>query len=159
MNTNRTRARRTFVRFCHTVLAVMVCTLPCGLATVAAQEGDEPHLRLEAGGPTSYVTALAFSPDGRTLYAGSWDKIVRVWRLDDAMGEFRLDPAAWRVPIGPGLDGAINAIAVSADGNWIAAAGKAVVSGAAGFRQSGRVLPVVGGMTAPGFTSPARAAA
>ncbi len=116
-----------------------------GSSAFAADDG-EPLLRLEAGGPTSYVTALAFSPDGKTLYAGSWDKTVRVWRLN-AQGEFQLNPAAWRVPIGPGLDGAINAVAVSSDGRWLAAAGKAIVQGAADFRNPGRVLPTVGGMT------------
>ncbi len=30
----------------------------------------EPLVRLEAGGPTSFVTALTFSPDGKLLYAG-----------------------------------------------------------------------------------------
>ena len=60
--------------------------------------GDkEPVLRLEAGGPTSYVTALAFSPDGKTLYAAGWDKVVRVWTLN-AEGRFVLDSAAYRVP-------------------------------------------------------------
>src|SRR5439155_26954699 len=56
----------------------------------------EPLLRLEAGGPTSYVTALAFSPDGKLLYAGGWDKVVRVWRLG-GQGKFSLDRVAYRV--------------------------------------------------------------
>src|SRR5438094_1071115 len=86
-------------------------------------EEPAPLLRLEAGGPTSYVTALAFSPDGKTLYAGSWDKTVYMWRWDEARRQFGLDPASWRVPIGPGLQGAVNAIAVSPDGNWLAVAG------------------------------------
>src|SRR5690348_11909479 len=75
----------------------------CLLAVLAAAQDAEPILRLEAGGPTSYVTALALSPDGQTLYAGSWDKTVHVWRWDAARREFRADPAAFRVPIGPGL--------------------------------------------------------
>ncbi|HTN74661.1 MAG TPA: WD40 repeat domain-containing protein, partial [Pirellulaceae bacterium] len=112
-----------------------------------ADDEGEPVLRLEAGGPTSYVTALAFSPDGQTLFAGSWDKTVRVWQLDRATRAFRQSDATWRVPIGPGLDGAINAIAVSPDGNWVAAAGKAVIAGAADFRQPGRVLPTIGGLS------------
>ena len=119
------------------------------LVTLSAQGADEgePLLRLEAGGPTGYVTALAFSPDAQALYAGSWDKTVRVWRWNVAAGEYRLDPSAWRVPIGPGLDGAINAIAVSADGNWLAAAGRPVIRGSADFRSPGRILPTFGGMT------------
>jgi WD40 repeat protein len=105
-------------------------------------------LRLEANGPTSYVTALAFSPDGQTLYAGSWDKTVHVWRWDEAAHEFRLDPVATlRVPIGPGLDGAVNTIAVSPDGDWVAAAGTSPIKGAADFRRPGQVIPTLGGMT------------
>jgi len=85
---------------------------------------EEPIFRLEAGGPSSLVTGLAFAPDGQTLYVAGWDKIVRVWALDRAKGEFQLDrPATFRVPIGPGLDGAINSLAVSSDakGEWLAA--------------------------------------
>src|SRR5271157_4219066 len=75
---------------------------------------EEPIFRLEAGGPSSLVTGLAFAPDGQTLYVAGSDKIVRVWALDRAKGEFQLDrPATFRVPIGPGLDGAINSLAVS----------------------------------------------
>ena len=32
----------------------------------------EPVLRVDSGGPAAFVTSLAFSPDGKTLYA---------WRL------------------------------------------------------------------------------
>jgi hypothetical protein len=114
----------------------------------AVAPGDkEPVLRLEAEGPTSFVTALAFSADGRTLYAGGWDKVLRVWTLNDK-GFFVPDRlSAYRVPIGLGLDGALNAIALSDDGIWLAAAGRAVFRQAAGFRQAGFIVPVAGGMT------------
>ncbi len=49
--------------------------------------------------------------------------------------------------MGPGLDGAVNAVAFSADGNYVAIAGRGVVKGAAGFRQAGRILPTSGSMT------------
>src|SRR4029077_10082041 len=45
------------------------------------QADDRPLLRLEGGGPTTFVTSLAFSPDGQTLYAAGFDKVVRVWKL------------------------------------------------------------------------------
>lgn len=106
----------------------------------------EPVLRLEAGGPTTYVTALTFSPDGQSLYASGWDKVVRVWTLNERK-EFVLDRAAYRVPIGPGLEGAINAMALSPDGLWLAAAGMGIVRGGASFRRAGIVLPKIGGLT------------
>ncbi|MGZ3302728.1 MAG: WD40 repeat domain-containing protein, partial [Isosphaeraceae bacterium] len=107
---------------------------------------EEPIFRLEAGGPSSLVTGLAFAPDGQTLYVAGWDKIVRVWALDRAKGEFQLDrPATFRVPIGPGLDGAINSLAVSSDakGEWLAVAGQGLMRGmAAGFRKPGLFMPL-----------------
>jgi WD40 repeat protein len=123
-------------------LLLVSCSLTYG------QAENEPVLRLEAEGPTSYVTSIAFSPNGRTLYAGSWDKTVYVWKWDDAAGEFRLDPlATLRVPIGPGLDGAINTIAVSPDGIWVAAAGTSPIRGAADYRRPGQVIPTLGGLS------------
>jgi len=111
---------------------------------------EEPILRLEAGGPTSFVTAVEFGPSGRTLYAAGWDKVVRVWTLDPKTGRFELDrKMAYRVPVGPGLAGAINALALSADGTWLAVGGKGVVREAAGFRQPGVVLPKASAMSNP----------
>jgi len=100
----------------------------------------EPFLRLEAEGPTSFVTSLAFSPDGKKLYAAGWDKVVRVWTLN-AQGRFELERAGYRVPIGPGLSGAINAIALSDDGVWLAVGGLGTFRREAGFRQHGWILP------------------
>jgi WD40 repeat protein len=109
---------------------------------------EEPVIRLEADGPTSLVTALAFSADGRTLYSAGWDKVVRTWVLDAATGQFRLDPSGtFRVPIGPGQSGAINAMALSSDGEWLAVGGNAPVRREAGFRQTGFVLSRAAAMT------------
>ena len=75
-------------------------TIVAAWATIAAVEAQvpppsdkEPVLRLEAGGPTSFVTSLAFGADGKTLYAAGFDKVVRVWNLAPKTGEFVLDRA------------------------------------------------------------------
>jgi WD40 repeat protein len=121
-------------------------------AAAAPREAQEPILRLEPGGPTSFVSAVAFSPDGRTLYAAGSDKVVYVWMLDAATGRFVLDPAAtYRVPIGPGLHGALNALAVSPDGSLLAVAGQGLVKVASGMREPGIAVPEVGGLDDEGY--------
>jgi len=109
----------------------------------AAAAGDlNPLLCLEAGGPTAAVTALAFSPDGRALFAAGYDKVVRVWRRAANAPRFELDAAAtFRVPIGPGRSGVINVLAVSPDGKWLAASGLGVYRGASSFGQRGWIIP------------------
>lgn len=113
----------------------------------AAPGAREPILRVEAGGPTAFVTALAFSPDGKTLYAGGFDKVVRVWTLDPKTDRFVPSSTSYRVPIAAGVGGVINAVAVSADGTWLAAAGSGTLRGAGSFREVGWVVPRTGGMT------------
>lgn len=130
-----------------------VCSMLLLLGMTALLPGQEipppvtkPLLRLEAGGPTSNVTSLAFSPDGDTLYAAGFDKVVRVWGRNPKSGLFEFDEKRYfRVPINPGTEGAINAMALSADGEWLAVGGRGVVRVAAGFfNAAGRVWPVVG---------------
>ena len=95
---------------------------------------------MRGGGPANLVTSLAFSPDGNTLYAGGWDQVVWVWSKNRA-GNFELDPAStFRVPIGPGISGTINAISISPDGKWLAIAGKGVFRGQSGFDDYGKIL-------------------
>ena len=107
----------------------------------AEVHGDgDPVLRLEGGGPVSALTAVAFSRDGSTLYETGWDKVIRVWKRDEAARQF-IPHASVRVPIGPGDAGVMNALAVSDDENWLAVGGNAVHPDLAGFRQQGLVLP------------------
>jgi len=109
---------------------------------------DKPILQLDAGGPMAAVTALAFAPDGKTLYVGGFDKVVRVWTLDEKSGAFTAR-ATYHVPIGPGMNGLINALAVSPDGRWLAVAGSGAIRGTAGFGETGLIVPL------PGRLSPA----
>lgn len=134
MSLRHLRATSFILSFVGAIFAVRADALP-------PDEG-EPLLRLEAGGPTSLVTALAFTPDGGTLYEAGWDKVVRVWTREAQAGTFALDArATYRMPIGPGLVGAINALALSPDGTWLAVAGNGVVRGGAGFRRAGLMVP------------------
>ncbi len=107
---------------------------------------NRPLLRLEARGPTALVTSLVFSSDGQALYAGGFDKMVRGWRLT-AGGRFVPDEKlTYRIPIGAGTDGAVNALALSPDDRWLAVGGRGLSRAAAGLREDGKMWPVVGAM-------------
>jgi WD40 repeat protein len=143
---------------CRTTL--VVATVNACLAVCAAWAQDAavpapgavdtmPILRLDPGGPTSFVSTLAFNPQGSTLYAGGWDKVVRAWSWNDDDRRYVLDPAAtYRVSIGPALEGLINAIAISPDGIWLAVAGQGTVRGASDTRRPGWKVPAAGVMNA-----------
>jgi WD40 repeat protein len=134
--------------FAQLLCLISLTAFPCTLTAQKLPPGEkEPLLRLEAGGPTSFVTSLAFSRDGKSLYAAGFDKVVRLWNFDARADAFVLDRLAYRVPINPGLDGAINASALSPGGNWLAVAGNGVIREGAGFRQPGLIVPAIGGMT------------
>jgi WD40 repeat protein len=60
------------------------------------------------------VSALAFAPDGRTLFSGGWDNAVRVWDLDRGA-----ERASFTWPIG----NRVTSLAVSPDGLRAAAGG------------------------------------
>ena len=112
------------------------------LVNAQAPTGDkEPLLQLEPGGPTALVTAVCFSPDGEKLYAAGFDKVVRVWERGKDGKYTLLREVAYRVPIGPGINGAINALALSPDGNWLAVGGLGMIREGAGFREMGWIWP------------------
>jgi WD40 repeat protein len=123
-------------------LVIFISLDRAAMAQVTPPGDLEPLFRLESEGPMAYVTALAFSGDGEALYAAGWDKVVRVWRMDRRVGKLTRDPLrSYRVPIGPALDGAINAIALSSDGAWLAVAGNGLMRGTEGFHHRGQVQP------------------
>lgn len=132
---------RCFSRACLLLLATGVT----GAAAAPPPPPDrDPILCVEAGGPTAFITALAFTADGNTLYAAGFDKVVRAWALDEQTRRFTLSSTAYRVPTAPGTGGVINSIALSPDGIWLAAAGKMVFRGETDYRATGFVVPTAG---------------
>ncbi len=99
-----------------------------------------PLLQFDVDGPTAAVTAMAMrkDKDGETLYAAGLDKVVRAWKIKDGAVTMQ---ASYRVPIGPGNAGAINALAVSGDGTWLAVAGRGLMRRESNFQTAGVVIP------------------
>lgn len=128
----------------------LLLTLFCSPFLLAQQPkatlGDpEPVLQLRSLGPTARITAMAFSSDGKFLYAGGLDKVVHVWQQkEDGSGFEPLPGKTYRIPINPGLQGTINALAASADDKWLAIAGQGVVRDTVTFHNRGKILPRAG---------------
>ncbi len=90
---------------------------PAAIAHAAAPPA-QPILQVEAEMHSSVIRAAALSPQQDFLVTGSADKTVRLWDL----AALRLR-RVFRVPIGSGSEGRIHDVAVSPDGQWVAAGG------------------------------------
>lgn len=109
--------------------------------TILPPGETSPVLRLETGGPRSYISGVAFSPDGQHLYATGWDKAVQVWNLRDGQQFEYSSGATLRIPTGAGPFGEMNGLALSQDGQWLAVAGQGQPREVPGERTIGWVLP------------------
>lgn len=95
------------------LLAVMLPALPA-----AAADALGFYLDLDTGGHRATIRALAATPDGETIVSASEDKTIRVWDWRSGQTVRTL-----RGQIGPGSEGKFYALAVSPDGQTIAAGG------------------------------------
>ena len=101
-------------------LALLPALLFAVLANPAAmaQLYEQPMLVVDPGMHTAPIRAVAVDAAGRLAVTGSDDKTVRVWSLTDGKLLRTI-----RMPAGPGNIGKIYAVAMSPDGDLVAAGG------------------------------------
>ena len=90
-----------------------VLWLAClGLVTASPLSAQEPKLRDNLKGHAYQVTAVAFSPDGKTLASASCDQTIKLWDMATGKSTATLD----------GHTNAVLAVAFSRDGKTLASA-------------------------------------
>ncbi|WP_451980753.1 caspase family protein [Azospirillum endophyticum] len=103
------------------LLGSFVIGIGAGIGAGAALAGDAStgaFLRIETGGHTARVNRLATDAEGRLIATVSNDKTLRLWARDSG------EPlGVLRVPMETGDEGALYAVALSADGSLAVAAG------------------------------------
>ena len=62
----------------------MLLTPAVALAQALRADLNDPLVKLDAGGHTALVRALAFTGDGKTLFSAGDDKTIRVWNWREA---------------------------------------------------------------------------
>ncbi|CAN5129871.1 hypothetical protein BH10PSE7_BH10PSE7_37530 [soil metagenome] len=92
--------------------------LSSALAEAAGDAPGEPELRIEAGMHTAILRHIAVGSQDKFIVSSSFDKTIRIWSVPDGKLQRII-----RVPIGPGFEGSVYAVAVSPDGKTIAASG------------------------------------
>ena len=145
--TMRALSHSTFIRRVRGAFCALLVLCSIGPGAVAGADvgrlpdhgKPQPILRVQAGGPTSEIFQLEFSPDGKTLYAAGRDKVIHVWTLREPSGDagphFQYRPdLVRRVPIAPG----VGATSMHWPFRWTVAGSPPVVTG-----RSLRWLPTI----------------
>ena len=102
---------------------VLMLAAPADVARAQALPPTEPIPRIETGMHNARLWRIGIDASCRLMVTGSDDKTARLWALpEQGVGAPKL-LRVLRVPIGPGNDGRINAVALSPDGRFVAAAG------------------------------------
>ncbi|WP_372394482.1 hypothetical protein ABMY26_05520 [Azospirillum sp. HJ39] len=100
------------------LLLGLVLGLPVPGTALAGDASTGAFLRIETGGHTARVNRLASDAQGRLIATVSHDKTLRLWARDGG------EPlGVLRVPMEAGEEGALYAVALSADGSLAVAAG------------------------------------
>lgn len=121
---------RGLMRWVGAVLAAGMVAGPAmaqgGTAGAVPPPPQEPILRIEPGMHTAPIRRIAVDAACTLMATGSDDKTVRLWRLPAVDGKSEAGPElvrTLRVPVGPGDDGKVYAVAMAPDGSWVAAGG------------------------------------
>ncbi len=102
---------------------VLMPAAPAGAARAQTQPPTEPIPRIETGMHNAPIWRIGIDASCRLMVTSSEDKTARLWALpEQGVGAPKL-LRVLRVPIGPGNDGKIYAVALSPDGRFVAAGG------------------------------------
>jgi WD40 repeat protein len=103
----------------------LIWLIACGAvaAPAPAQQAlppppQEPILRIDPGMHTAQIRRIGSDAACTLLATGSHDKTVQLWQLPEGKLLRTLRP-----PIGPGVDGKVQSVAVAPDGSWVAVGG------------------------------------
>jgi WD40 repeat protein len=111
----------------YLVAGVMLVIMTAGaIAGPAPDPAQDPWLRINAGGHTASVRALAFTPDSTRLCSAGLDKAVQVWNLTAIARDLRrtfLRERTIRWQVARGLRGSIYALASSPNDALLALGG------------------------------------
>jgi WD40 repeat protein len=110
-------------------LVIATMTTVVSVATPALPQSvppTEPILRIEMGMHSGAIWGIGVDAGCHLMVTGSEDKTARLWELPQSSVVEPKLLHVLRVPIGPGNDGTVHAVALSPDGQLIAAGGRDV---------------------------------